>query len=205
MLDPIAARVAALLKRSADASRYAKFVLIGLGLLALVGWGLFLNYYMPSYSVVQITDTDVKRMDDNNDIVTSKNPATMAGTRDVWFIMANDNDSRALIFRNEDTGWGFPWYFKFDSGDLTAEATRIRTRTPDAWVRVTHYGWRIHILSMFPNAVSIKVVDGPDHVTIPWFNIVTLLLLHGVPGYGVWRLVRRVRRGRDGSEAAVAG
>jgi len=36
---------------------------------------------------------------------------------------------------------------------------------------ITHYGWRIPLFSIFPNAVAIEPVAGPDVRIIPWFNI----------------------------------
>ena len=44
------------------------------------------------------------------------------------------------------------------------------------WVRVRYYGWRIKMLSIFPNAISVKVVD-KSYTHIPWFNIIFIALL----------------------------
>ena len=40
-----------------------------------------------------------------------------------------------------------------------------------------HYGWRIPVLSMFPNALSIRSASGPDDNPWPWFNIIFVTLL----------------------------
>jgi hypothetical protein len=79
------------------------------------------------------------------------------------------------VYRNEDTRWGWPPYGKFSSGDMTARAQDLAGS--GTWVALTHYGWRIQLFDMFPNAVRIRVVDGPDIRLIPWFNIVFLTLL----------------------------
>jgi hypothetical protein len=42
---------------------------------------------------------------------------------------------------------------------------------------MTHYGWRIPFLSIYPNAVGIRAAEGPDVSIIPWFNIVFFVLL----------------------------
>ena len=42
---------------------------------------------------------------------------------------------------------------------------------------IRHYGWRNEFISIYPNAVTIKRVDGPDVQIIPWFNIIVLTLL----------------------------
>jgi hypothetical protein len=44
------------------------------------------------------------------------------------------------------------------------------------WLRVRYYGWRIKIFSLFPNAISLKIVD-KDYTHIPIFNIVLVTLL----------------------------
>ncbi len=169
--------------------RFVKPVLL-LILLLLVGG--FLYFYLPSHDVVRIVGTDVKRVD----IAGGSQPESVAGTRDVRFINAVWPDGSPRVYRNEETGWGFPWYFKFDSGNLQAEAQSLvsSAETPK-WVRVTHYGWRFPMFSMFPNATSIEQVAGPDDESLPWFNIVFLLLLAFVI-WQIWRFVARFREER---------
>lgn len=159
-------------------------------ILFIVG-AVLLNYYLPDRDVVQIVGTEVKRIDiesgapfwDRADIGTVE-----GATRDVRFINARTEGGRARVYRNEDTGWGFPPYFKFDSGDLTADAQGL-AKDDEQWVAVRHYGWRIKMFSIFPNATSVKRVSGPDALLIPWFNIVfvgLLLLLW----FLIWRAIR---------------
>jgi hypothetical protein len=54
--------------------------------------------------------------------------------------------------------------------------------TADApkWAVVRHYGWRFEYLTIFPNAVEIRLVDDPDVRIIPWFNIGLLLVLFAI-------------------------
>ncbi len=155
----------------------------------------FLNYFLPSKDVVRIVGVDVKRVD-----VGVSQPASDGGnpglspTKDVRYINTVWPSRKPRVYRNEDTGWGFPWYFKFDSGNLQAEAQdSVATAENPRWFVVTHYGWRIEILSMFPNAVAIKEVPSPDHTSIPWFNIVFLSLL-ALLLIMIWRFIVRLRR-----------
>ena len=104
--------------------------------------------------------------------------------------MCFDAQDRPIVFRNEDTGWGWPFYFKFDTSNLQAEASNLRSAKSSAqvqWVKIRHYGWRNTFLSIYPNAVSLKPVSGPDETSFPWFNTVFLTLL----GLVFWAL--RVR------------
>lgn len=131
--------------------------------------GLFLHYNLPRTDVVQLTGTDVKRMD-------RKDPRTDSRTRDVRYLNAVSRDGEIRVFRNEDTGWGWPPYFKFDSADLSAEVQSLVQNQERPWVRVRYYGWRIKVFSLFPNAISLKVVD-KDYSHIPWFNMIIIVLL----------------------------
>ena len=82
-----------------------------------------------------------------------------------------------MVFRNEDTGF-WPPYLKFDSSNLQAEASNSKsTAEAPKWVSITHYGWRIGFESIFPNAVRITPVAGPDVTIIPWVNILLLTLM----------------------------
>jgi len=38
-------------------------------------------------------------------------------------------------------------------------------------VSITHYGWRMRFLSIYPNAISIKPVSVPEYRPFPWFNL----------------------------------
>ena len=89
---------------------------------------------------------------------------TTTDSRDIRFIDAVFPDgSTVMVYRNEDTGWFWPPYFKWDSSTLQAEATNLKSdKANPKWVAVTHYGWRMPIFSIFPNAVAITPVEGPD-------------------------------------------
>ena len=168
----------------------------------LVGWGLrllpilaiaaFLHFYLPGKDVVRIVDTDVKRMDVvAKDFVGEGKGDGATRTRDVRFINAAWPNGKPRVYRNEETHWSFPWYFKFDSGNLQTLAQDLRsTKANPTWVVVTHYGWRIELFSMFPNAVKVEQVEGPDHFPIPWFNIGFFVMLGALLIF-LWRLFRR--------------
>ena len=88
-----------------------------------------LHYNLPQRDVVRITRTESVREDftsinrwfyaDNED------GTTASGNRDIRFINTVRADGRVMIYRNEDTGFGWPPYFKFDTADLQGEATDL--------------------------------------------------------------------------------
>jgi hypothetical protein len=80
------------------------------------------------------------------------------------------------VFKNVDTGWGWPPYFKFNSANLTAKAQAFATDQNKPWVLVKYYGWRFTVFSMFPNALALKQVN-QNYTHIPLFNIVFFILL----------------------------
>ncbi len=156
----------------------------------------FFHYSLPSRDVVQINGTEVTRMDVSSGswFWASKDAGTddTTNTRDVRFINAQYENGDARVYRNEDTSWSWPPYFKFDSGNLQAQAQGFAKST-ETWVAVSHYGWRIPIISLYPNAYKMKEVDGPNVRLIPWFNIIFLTLL----ALAFWAVFVRVRRWKD--------
>ena len=156
----------------------------GLRILAVLVVGLFLHYTLPQRDIVRIVDTGnrITQIGANWIFYSIEDTGTGAETnttRDIRFIDAvYPDDSSVMVYRNEDTGWFWPPYFKWDSSTLQAEATNLRsTAAAPRWVAVTHYGLRIPLLSAFPNAVKITPVEGPDVRLIPWVNIILLTFL----------------------------
>ncbi len=135
----------------------------------------FLHYYLPSQDVVRVVRTETVRVDvETTDA--QGNPAQSTRDQNRIYTFTPNSDER--VYRNEDTGWGFPWYFKFDTANLAAAAEdAVSTRNEPEWYVMRHYGWRIPMLSMFPNALTIREAEGPDQTLIPWFNIVFLIVL----------------------------
>lgn len=156
----------------------------GIRILLVLIVGLFLHYTLPQRDIVRIVDTGnrITQIGANWIFYSIEDTGTGAETnttRDIRFIDAVYPDgSSVMVYRNEDTGWFWPPYFKWDSSTLQAEATNLRsTNVAPQWVAVTHYGWRVPLVSAFPNAVSITPVDGPDVRLIPWINIILLSFL----------------------------
>jgi hypothetical protein len=141
-------------------------VLVALGIGALS-----LYYVLPRHDVVMITGVEVKRMDADG-VINAENPAD-GPTRDVYFINTEHPDTKAVVvYRNEDTGWSFPWYFKFDSADIQAKAQGY-SRDAQQLALIRYYGWRITILSMFPNVTEIQTTTTRDE-PFPVFNVIFL-------------------------------
>lgn len=162
--------------------RYVKWTLWAIVVLIVFG---FLHYTLPQHDIVRVVNTYQERQDLNDwTRIFWADPDDQAGTlvnRDVQFIQTVDADGDPRVYRNEDTGWSWPPYFKFDTANLQTEADDLKsTAEAPRWVVVTHYGWRNQILSIFPNAVAIRPVAGPDVTIVPWVNIVILTVLAGM-------------------------
>ncbi len=185
--------------------RILKWVVL---LLVLAVVGSFLHYVLPKHAVVYVTGTE-NRIVSPDEVRGFRSFSEGATTNaqgqviaDVFFINSVERDGGVLVFRNEDTGFGFPWYFKFNSADVQAEAQNaVSTSQAPQWAVVTYYGWRVPYLSMFPNAVSINPAASRDARIVPWFNIVLLVLLVAVV-WAVWARIRRWRRRRADPVAA---
>ncbi len=162
--------------------------------------GALLHYSLPQYDIVRIVNTYEERQDltDWTRIFWASpddQAANLAG-RDVQFIQGVRANGKPIVYRNEDTGWGWPFYFKFDTANLYTEANdAISTKENPEWVAILHYGWRNEFLSTFPNAISITPVEGPDHRVINWFNIIFLILVAAL-FWAIWVRWRRFRQAR---------
>ncbi|MEM9580521.1 MAG: DUF1523 family protein [Pseudomonadota bacterium] len=160
----------------------------------------FFHYTLPQHDIARVTDTYEKRIDfGENSIFWATADVGNDGTtanRDVFFIQTKRPNDKVMVYRNEDTGWGWPPYFKFDTSNLQAEAADLKSvAASPQWVAIKHYGWRNEFLSIFPNAVSVRAVDGPDVRIIPWLNIVILLVCFAI-FWAIWVRWRRFRRAR---------
>lgn len=146
--------------------------------------GLMLHYVLPQHDIVRVTSTEIIRTDFSTLNRLFYAQADSGGveqpTRDLRLINTEKKKTFLLgfvprdttgimVYRNEDTGWIWPPYFKFDSSDLQAEAASL-VRDGE-WAVVTHYGWRLRWASIFPNAIAVRPVEGPDVSITPWFNI----------------------------------
>ena len=121
----------------------------------------------------------------------------VSGTnRDVLFIQTIQQNGKPMVYRNEDTGWGWPPYFKFDTKNLQTEATDLQsTKAEPQWVVLTHYGWRNEFYSIFPNSVGIRPTENPDATLIPWLNIIILVILAGIC-LGLFRMSQWFKRSK---------
>lgn len=163
--------------------RYVKWTLIALIVLIV---GCFVHYTLPQHDIVRIVGTNTER----TIIAGNRTMFWSSGepTRDVQFIQTVKANGKTMEYRNEDTGWGWPPYFKFDTSSLYTEASDAESdKANPEWYSVTHYGWRNEVLSIFPNAIAIKPVSGPDASIVPWVNIV-ILVFFAIVLLLIWRM-----------------
>ncbi|MEM6341088.1 MAG: DUF1523 family protein [Pseudomonadota bacterium] len=150
-------------------------------------FGAFLHYTLPQKDIVYVQGTEIIRQD-----FTSLNRVfyaradtgndNLAINRDLRLINATRANGRVMVYRNEDTGFGWPPYFKLDSSNLQAEAQgSVSTRANPEWYLLTHYGWRNEFLTIYPNAIGLRPIEGPQAgKPIPWLNILILTLIAAV-------------------------
>ena len=193
----IAIVVGGLMYKFPKGSRGRRRLRLGLfAFLALIA-GLFLHYTLPQHDIVRVVNTYQERQDLNDwtRIFWSRPDDQSEGliNRDVQFIQTIMANGKPMVYRNEDTGWSWPPYFKFDTASLQTEADDLRsTSEAPKWAVMTHYGWRNELISTFPNAVAIKPVAGPDVTIIPWVNIIILTVLAFIL-FMLWRMWAQFR------------
>ncbi|MEM9129399.1 MAG: DUF1523 family protein [Pseudomonadota bacterium] len=145
----------------------------------------FLHYTLPQTDIARITGTETIRQDFGiNRIFWANGDAGSDGTaqnRDVFFIQTKLANGKTMVYRNEDTSWGWPPYFKFDTSDLQTEASDLTSTAANPnWVAIRHYGWRNRFITIFPNAVSMRSVESSDIRIIPWLNIGLLVAFFAI-------------------------
>ncbi|MGB0959360.1 MAG: DUF1523 family protein [Halocynthiibacter sp.] len=170
-----------------------------LGFIALMIVSVF-HYSLPQHDVVRITGTEIIRQDFsglNRFFYAQQDSGTSnVANRDLRLINSAYDNNKPMVFRNEDTGFGWPFFFKFDSSNIHAVAEDLKsTREAPQWVVIRHYGWRNEFLSIYPNVTSMWAVDGPDVRIIPWFKIIFFFLLLTFLGW-LRRLWVRFREAR---------
>ncbi|MBH0279367.1 DUF1523 family protein [Helicobacter pylori] len=134
---------------------------------------LLVSYCMPHYSAAIISGVEVKRMNENENTPNNKEVKTLA--RDVYFVQTYDpKDQKSVtVYRNEDTRFGFPFYFKFNSADISALAQSLVNQQ----VEVQYYGWRINLFNMFPNVIFLKPLKEGAEMSKPIFSWILYALL----------------------------
>lgn len=174
--------------------RYIKIILK----IVVVGATLaFLDYTLPSRDIVKIVGTEIVKLDVQTPSIFWGNPDSGAvidsttGQRDVRFINAVRPNEKIRVYRNEDTGWRWPPYLKFSSGNLQAEAQK--SINDNKWVAVTHYGWRITLISAYPNALSIAPVSSSSVTLVPWTRIIAaiMLIIIAIIAWRIWVAIRQ--------------
>jgi hypothetical protein len=169
--------------------------IIFIAVLVLI-FGAFLHYTLPQRDVVRIVNvesrlTEVGGLNGMFFAQRDSGDAQSTTMRDLRLISTIRPNGQPLVYRNEDTGVLWPPYFKFDSEDLQAEASNLTSNEASPqWVAITHYGWRSNLISIYPNAISIRPVEGPEVSLFPWLNIVILIGLAFLV-FMAWRIWER--------------
>lgn len=147
-----------------------------------------LSYGLPQVDVVRAVGVEIKRLD------TSDSATGQQRTRDVYYLQMETPEGQPRVYRNDDNFL----YLKFDSANLQ---TQIQSLSDGKQlVALRHYGIRLPIFSMFPNAVKVwPVEEGYRH--IPVFNTLVFLMLGAIALLGMRRL-RRLSDQRAQSRAA---
>ncbi|MFD1796381.1 DUF1523 family protein [Paracoccus aurantiacus] len=174
------------------------YVKVVLGVLLGITVFLFLDYALPSKNTVRVTNT-YNRLTDigaNSMFYAAADTGTVQnaqGQRDIRFIETVRPNGKVFVYRNEDTGWIWPPYFKYDSSNLQAEATNNRSDSANPkWVSVTGYGWRIPMFSIYPNAISMRPVADAQAAPLNWPAMMILLVLGALLAL-LWRMWNQFR------------
>lgn len=110
-------------------------------------------YSFPKYRLAEITGVETKR----TGIARQTDQI-----EDIFFVYTRDpNTEKVRVYRNQDTGWGLPFYFKFNAANIQASASGFAA--DKQLVQIKYYGVRFEMFSQFPNIISIKRVDSLEN------------------------------------------
>lgn len=176
--------------------RIVKWTLV---ILLVLTVGSVMHYTLPRHEVVRIVgvETRLESLGWNRFFFASAPTGQVdTTTRDVRYIETLRPNGRELVFRNEDTGWIWPPFFKFNASDMQARARNlVSTSAEPVWVAVSYYGLRSQIFSIYPNALSVREVAGPDVTIIPWTRIIAFTALFALAAW-LWFVLRRFNERR---------
>ena len=163
--------------------------------------GSLLHYTLPRSEVVRVVGV-TERLETLgwNSVFYARTPSGQSegSARDVRLVETVRPGGRELVFRNEDTGWVWPPYLKFNSADMQARARdQVSTSDDPVWVVVSYYGVRSLFLSIYPNVLQIKPAEGPEERLVPWTRIIFFTLLFAGAVWVWFMLSRRKSRSRD--------
>lgn len=154
--------------------KFSKMICVVFVVLLHLFLAVMVDFAFPHYDKALITGGEVKRMDKDG-LIDASNPAD-GPTRDVYFIYTKQEvGDKVMPYRNEDTRWGFPFYFKFNSADLQARAQSFAGSQKA--VQIKFYGWRIAMFDEFRNAVSIKELGENEQIARPVMSYLFYVIL----------------------------
>lgn len=155
--------------------KFFKYFFLTLTLTFHIFLAASVNYIFPKYDVTKVTGVEVKRVDKDGPI-TKSNPAD-GPTRDVYFVYTQDEKGKLLVFRNEDTRWSFPFYFKFGAAELQGKLQGFANEQKN--VEIKYYGWRIAMFEEYPNIINANELpeDGKASHSILAYIFYAFLLI----------------------------
>jgi hypothetical protein len=174
--------------------RWPRIIFLSLVILLI---GAFLHYTLPQRDVVRIVNAEsiLTELDGWNRFwfyaSADAGASGRATSRDVLFINTAEEGGKTRVYRNEDTSFLWPPYFKFDSQDLQTEASEPHLDGGEPAMGVDHplrlAAERVLDLSQRGRRTP---VSGPDAPPFPWINIVILLAMVLVI-FMAWRIWER--------------
>lgn len=115
------------------------------------------------------------------------------------YLVTQTLEGEILRFRNDNTGWSWPPYFKFNASDLAEQGSLFAQSKPPAPVALRYYGFRLGSSASYPNVVNLTLVSpGPQPRSyFNWF----VLAVHFLAFASLVHVRRRRRRRARNAEA----
>lgn len=160
---------------------------------------IFGLYSVPHSATVVLTGQSTIRFDNDTDNGSFDVKSDVSKSRDVRLVSAKLHGSEQVrTYRNEDA----LLYAKFDSGTLDSEINSIlysqSKQSGDVVVRASAYGFRSELLSLYPNLIGLKRIEGASADIAPsgfdYGHALGVLLFTGMIAWAVYSVVALICR-----------
>lgn len=183
-----------------------KKIRIAAAAVAILGSYAYIDYILPTYTLVRVDEIGTRRFDSDGNYQV-KAGESKGPTRDVEMIYTTlayfetdpvtglevpkvygSDKKYKLVYVNEDTGFSFPFYLKFDTANLQGSAADLRGQ----FAYMKSFEWRNELFSWFPNA--LEVIKWEQGMSV--LNVLRIIVtaLWAISVVAVWYWIRRIRR-----------
>lgn len=158
--------------KSLSSAKPVKKTLIFISMCFFGGLALLVDYYFPSYHKVVLLTQETKEISINE-----KQTKTVHLLTARIIEQKGIRNNKLLTLRNENTSFGFPFYFKFNADKIEKQSEKLIK--DKSVLEIKTYGFYLPFLDEYPNLISMRKLKKSDVITEPgakyaWFSMIAI-------------------------------